>query len=159
MFPTSESSYSRVSVQSVKLPCDVASGGSLGEDGVSGAFLLSAASWLCIGKADGELSQKLLAFFRVSCFFALMLVGQVLPFFRVSVNPLLLRTYARRSSSSSHHRPQRGAVLRLSQACYLVRFVDENAQLLDLFIATAVSLIPLTHRLCLCSPASPTFEI
>ncbi|CAK9251479.1 unnamed protein product [Sphagnum jensenii] len=87
MFPTSGSSYSRVSVQSVKLPCRVASGGSLGEYGLPGAFpmipnLRTFSSFrLCIGNADGELLHKLLAFSAYPstlCFFAFMLVAQVL---------------------------------------------------------------------------------
>jgi len=85
MFPTSDSSSSRVFVQSVKLPCGVASGGSLGEYGLPGAFpmipnLRPFSSFrLCIGKADGELLPKLLAFLAYPstlCFFAIMLVAQ-----------------------------------------------------------------------------------
>ncbi len=36
------------------------------------------------------------------------------------LNPFLLRNYACRSSCSSHHGPQRGALLRLSQACFFI---------------------------------------
>jgi hypothetical protein len=36
------------------------------------------------------------------------------------LNPFLLRNYASRSSCSSHHRPQRGALLHLSQACFFI---------------------------------------
>jgi len=87
MFATTASSYSRVSVQSVKLPCDVASGGSLGDYGLPGAFprirnLRPFSSFrLCIGEADGELLHKLLAFSAypsTPCFFAFILVAQVL---------------------------------------------------------------------------------
>jgi hypothetical protein len=85
MFPTSASSYSRVYVQSVRLACGVASGRSLGEYGLAGAFpqipnLRPFSTFrLCIGKADGELLHKLLAFFAYPstlCFFAFMLVAQ-----------------------------------------------------------------------------------
>jgi hypothetical protein len=36
------------------------------------------------------------------------------------LNPFLLRNYACRSSSCSHHGPQPGALLRLSQACFFI---------------------------------------
>jgi len=136
MFPTSDSSYSRVSVQSVKLPCVVASGGSLGEYSLPGAIptipnLRPFSSFrLSIGKADGELLHKLLAFSAYPstlCFFAFMLVAQA----------LLLIT---------DHRAALFFVS-LKLASLWVRFVDENAQLLHLFIATAVSFIPLSFRL------------
>jgi hypothetical protein len=87
MFPTAASSYSRVSVQSVRLPCGVASGGSLGEYGLPGAFPVIpnlrhfSSLRLCIGKGGGELLHKLLAFFAYPstlCFFAFMLVTQAL---------------------------------------------------------------------------------
>jgi len=84
-FATAASSYSRVSVQSVK--CDVASGGSVGEYGLPGAFptipnLRPFSSFrLCVGKADGELLHKLLAFFAYPStlrFFAFMFLAQAL---------------------------------------------------------------------------------
>jgi hypothetical protein len=54
---------------------------------------------LCVGKADGELVHKLPAYPSTPCFFAFRLC---------------------RSSSFSHHGPQRGALLRLSQACLFI---------------------------------------
>jgi hypothetical protein len=67
MFATTASSYSRVSVQSVKLPWDVARAGSRGEYGLPGVPRIRnlrpfSTFLLCIGKADGELLHKLLAF-------------------------------------------------------------------------------------------------
>ncbi len=62
--------------------------GPFGEYGLPGAFPMIANRrpfsrfWLCIGKADGELLHKLLAFSAYPstlCFFAFMLVAQVLP--------------------------------------------------------------------------------
>jgi len=69
------------------LACGVASGGSLGEYGLPGAFPMIpnlrpfSTFRRCIGKADGELLHKLLAFFAdpsTLCFFAFMLVAQAL---------------------------------------------------------------------------------
>jgi len=85
MFATTASSYSRVSVQSVKLPWDVARAGSRGEYGLPGVPRIRnlrpfSTFLLCIGKADGELLHKLFAFSAypaTPCFFAFMLVAQV----------------------------------------------------------------------------------
>ncbi len=85
---------------------------------------------LSIGKGDGELLHKLLAFsvYRSTlCFFTIILVAQVL---------LLITDHSAALVFVS-----------LKLASLQVRFVDGNAQLLHLFIATAVSFIPLSFRL------------